>query len=463
MRETASRVCRPVQRQWWLPGNDGESFINSSDNPGQSRSVPIYLLITDLAFSAMFSVCAKLTRLGLSGVVHFFMLYLPLVWLWMLINHRFNGFDAEDVVSEVVVVLVNVGQMGIALNFRQCFCELTPWLDVSSNNTVTEDCPSAEAEEYLWSNNCALIGVFYICVRLVITGLSLYIAYHVRRARTFAYRELLALTGCVPLMLVLLLLIGYSPEHDGLAVEIVWFFTMLFDMAVNLGTQVLLGACAGSSAEEDTKLGRCISRWDRMAKTLMLRVPVDLGYLEARNERMIVIALGNIVANEITGAHVSGTVFSHEALIVCVATPLVMFFCKVYYFDLSPALGSLPNEHAFRASVLRGGLWSVLHGPLIGCVLWLAVAMQGLVFPASDAQLAALSTTDARWNFVGAVCAFLAVCTGQHALHRGQGHAHRRVHKNGRMALRLVPAITIIGLAAGLDKSYRASFFWMTL
>ena len=43
--------------------------------------MPVYLLITDLAFAAMFTVCAKLTRLGLLGVIHFFLLYLPLIWV----------------------------------------------------------------------------------------------------------------------------------------------------------------------------------------------------------------------------------------------------------------------------------------------------------------------------------------------------------------------------------------------
>ena len=74
----------------------------------------------------------------------------------------------------------------------------------------------------------------------------------------------------------------------------------------------------------------------------------------------------------------------------------------MYYFDLSPAFGSPLNCHAMRTSVVKGGIWSVLHGPLIGCVLWLAVAMQGLVFPGSDSHLLALPTWEARWSFVGA-------------------------------------------------------------
>jgi len=141
--------------------------------------------------------------------------------------------------------------------------------------------------------------------------------------------------------------------------------------------------------------------------------------------------------------------------------PKVMFYCKVYYFDLSPAMGSSPNEHAFRASVFRGGLWSILHPPLIGCVLWLAVAMQALVFPASDPELNDMIPSDARWNFVGAVSSFLIITTLQHALHKAQGHKARRMHKHARMALRIVPPVIAIILAAVLPDEFGDEFFWI--
>ena len=80
------------------------------------------------------------------------------------------------------------------------------------------------------------------------------------------------------------------------------------------GTQVLLGAFTDlEGSEPNGRLRRCVGRWDRMAAKLMLRVPVDLGYLEARNERMIVISLGNVVANEIMGARMSGALFNTQA------------------------------------------------------------------------------------------------------------------------------------------------------
>ena len=85
---------------------------------------------------------------------------------------------------------------------------------------------------------------------------------------------------------------------------------------------MLLGACP-------ERLGTCTERWDNFTSKLLLRVPMNITYMEARYERMIVIALGNLIANSITGAQEHDTVFSQGALGIMCATPLIMFYCKV--------------------------------------------------------------------------------------------------------------------------------------
>ena len=75
------------------------------------------------------------------GVALFFALFLPQMWLWMLTNYRYNGFDAEDISFELVNVLLMVGVMGLATNLKGCFCSLMTredsWFLSYSNSSST--------------------------------------------------------------------------------------------------------------------------------------------------------------------------------------------------------------------------------------------------------------------------------------------------------------------------------------
>ena len=121
-RETAARFRFPVQRQFWELRDDG-TRANSAD--GDARGMPPYILVMDLVFSAVFARSAQLTRLGLHGVLAFFQVYVPISWLWMLANNRFNLFDPEDLSFEVFNLLLMAGAMVVALNAEECLCAVS--------------------------------------------------------------------------------------------------------------------------------------------------------------------------------------------------------------------------------------------------------------------------------------------------------------------------------------------------
>ena len=207
IRQTAARFRWPVQRQQWVVTDDGGTTRRHNSADAQKRGVPPYLLIMDLVFAAIFTATSQVMYLGHGGVALFFALFLPQMWLWMLTNYRYNGFDAEDISFELVNVLLMVGVMGLATNLKGCFCSLMTredsWFLSYSNSSSTfapvysqmvdERCEGANEVEHVEGEVCALFFVTYAGVRLLLGALSLYVAYHVRRARALLWRELLVL------------------------------------------------------------------------------------------------------------------------------------------------------------------------------------------------------------------------------------------------------------------------------
>ena len=169
---------------------------------------------------------------------------------------------------------------------------------------------------------------------------------------------------------------------------------------------------------------------------------------------------------------------------------------QVFYFDLSPNLGSSEGVHATRISARRAAAWEHLHGPLIGSVLWINAALSGLI-DLVDQQAASChayaccracsyayacscaysyadtctcthsyarsclvdeqkgdatnryhhqSANERRWSFVGAFSTFLLVCTCQQSLHRGSGRGSRKIGATNRFYLRLAFLAVLLAL-----------------
>ena len=478
IRQTAARFRWPVQRQQWVVTDDGGTTRRHNSADAQKRGVPPYLLIMDLVFAAIFTATSQVMYLGHGGVALFFALFLPQMWLWMLTNYRYNGFDAEDISFELVNVLLMVGVMGLATNLKGCFCSLMTredsWFLSYSNSSSTfapvysqmvdERCEGANEVEHVEGEVCALFFVTYAGVRLLLGALSLYVAYHVRRARALLWRELLVLIILVPLLFAIFVELG----SDATSVTVVlWLAAMLIDVLLDVGCHVWL-ACTPASCEP-------------VARALMLRVPMNIAYAEARYERMFVIAVGNVVANAIadSGHERFRTKWGAKTQLV-IGVPWVALLLKLFYFDLSPHHGAGTGVHAMRSSVPRAVLWSLLHGPLLGCILWISTGLDVLIAgldtdlaAAYDAASGDAATADddpiqsaARWNFAAAMCCYLLCCTAQQVLHRGAGHGHRRLGRTKRMCVRgafmfaflLLPAVWQGAQCTG--GLCNAGFFW---
>ena len=67
-----------------------------------------------------------------------------------------------------------------------------------------------------------------------------------------------------------------------------------------------------------------------------LAVPQSIAYTETRYQRMVVIAIGNVVANcARNSASFRGALTLRHAASTWFGVPLVAFLLKIFYFDLS--------------------------------------------------------------------------------------------------------------------------------
>ena len=95
---------------------------------------------------------------------------------------------------------------------------------------------------------------------------------------------------------------------------------------------------------------------------------------------MIVIAIGIVISNAIVNSDINDfESFSAIGLEVCFGVPWLSFLIKVFYFDLSAHHNSGSSSHAMRTSVPRAMLWTLLHCPLIGAILWVSEATEALI------------------------------------------------------------------------------------
>ena len=65
-------------------------------------SIPLYMLCLDLAFAASWSVAAQWITYGDEAAVpRYFLIFVPIAWVWDQTNRVFNRFDTKDIVSLV--------------------------------------------------------------------------------------------------------------------------------------------------------------------------------------------------------------------------------------------------------------------------------------------------------------------------------------------------------------------------
>ncbi|KAL1511428.1 hypothetical protein AB1Y20_006227 [Prymnesium parvum] len=351
----------------------------------------MYMYTLDLAFAALFAVCSDWITLGGAESFHvllFFVLFLPLARLWDHCNALFNRFDVEDLVSELVVVLLMLGAMVMAFNTRECFFH-----DLLGG---AADTPRA----------CRVYSAAFVCTRLVLSVFTGYIARHVAAARPRVWRELALLLAMLPACAVAA---ATSPSAS---------------LGVIFGSSTLDFALFAA----DDLIPSC-GAWSDYVR---LRVPWDTNYLIRRHERMVIIAVGSLVANSIRVEYDAQQLhdFNIHSLVSCIATPLYAFLIKVFYFDLAQNHADDAGLHATVASRARGLWWSTLHLPLLGTILWFGVALAEVVNPSQDGEW--------NWGLAAAFASILLICTVQQMFHKGIGHGSRRVGKSLRMSIRVV-------------------------
>ena len=285
------------------------------------RAIPMYMHALDLAFAAAFTVCADWMKLATDGhgssstaVLHFFTLFLPLARLWDHANALFNRFDAEDVISEIVVVVLMSGVMMFTINVRACFFEaLLEKPDIPPDPRMIED-------------SCRYFLYSFGGSRVVLSLYTIYIGWCVRDARPRVWRELMLVGAVVTAAVALERWIAPSDDST-------WAIS-------NHAQAALLGASAvdtalfhvddllprathaPTSAPSTKRTGGCLSR------VLRLRVPVDATYLIRRHERMVVIAMGTLVADAIRATLDDVSRFDDGALLVCLSTPCIALLLK---------------------------------------------------------------------------------------------------------------------------------------
>lgn len=379
-------------------------------------SIPLYMLCLDLAFAASWSVAAQWITYGDDAAVpRYFLIFVPIAWVWDQTNRVFNRFDTKDIVSEVVVVFIMILAMVIALNTRACFfAELIP----------QREAPSLDLQR----KSCAYFSASLAVARALLGAFVLYVAWFERRARRLAWRELVAWLCLAPVMVAVVDSLLNSDGHsDG--------------FRTRLPILLALAAAADCAVSCGDALLPSTSAWARRVDS---GVMLDAAYTISRYERMVIIAIGAICANAIHVAGFSPALdpdgFDTHAFAVCWATPWAAFVIKVEYFDLSQYHGSDAGLHATRTSRLRSVLWSLCHMPLLGTIFWISTALATLLDGKNDGA--------PDWEFGAAFATYLGLSSLMQAMHHQDKSAgvHRRCPKRSRIVIRLLFTAVLCGL-----------------
>ena len=213
VRESALRFRYPVLRQRWLKLEGSNRRVNSADR--EKRGMPPYLLIMDLAFSALITDVARVTvgTDGINGLNNFWFLYCPLGWMWMTLNLRYAVADPEDISAELFVFASMTVLLYLVYLVRPCFIA-----DVVGDGTGA----------------CTDWIVAYGLVRALNLALAAYIAYHLRdyASGQFAKEVVSCLfTGATAIAIPF----GWGWDH-GTTIQLWAFASFAFDVALHFSS-----------------------------------------------------------------------------------------------------------------------------------------------------------------------------------------------------------------------------------
>lgn len=305
-RETATRFHWPMPRQEWVEV-DGTTIAQPAADALDRQGKPPYLLILDLGFSALFAqLTEEMTRTTdnrWGKIGRFLLLFSPLFHIWLVFNRTFNRFDAEDVSFELFVMVILGSVLGLVSFTTSVFF---------SEDTVGAERPFVEP-----------FVASFMCARILIVSLDVYISYHVAAARPQLKQDLVALTACaipVACMVPLHDGFGHSPTEENLfMLSLLFFSTWPFELALSFMWSAFL-------------------RRRGIQRKKIYPVPLSIPYTETRLERVIVIAIGSWVTtinfNSILASQQSADVWPQSRVMAAagcaiVTVPWAAFLIKV--------------------------------------------------------------------------------------------------------------------------------------
>ncbi|KAL1527666.1 hypothetical protein AB1Y20_009052 [Prymnesium parvum] len=200
------------------------------------------------------------------------------------------------------------------------------------------------------------------------------------------------------------------------------------------------------------------------------RVPLDIGYVEKRWHRLLMIALSMLPSftTENIRFHFGATISSSFMMCSC----SLAYIIKLFYFDVVDDNQSHESKRKQSGEILaakhalqfqqekrwRGKLWIASHVLLITAVCAVGRAMNKLLLPWDgypDDNLQAVLQT--RYLICAPVSAILLMLTLQHTLHVGGGRGLRRIGRRIRLRCRVITAILIalLPLTAIWEENFR--------
>ncbi len=318
-----------MRSQRWIiqprarPGAEGDENLGCAAAMEDTAPpvVPLYMIMLDLAFAAAFDVCTSAMRHTETdddnALARFFMVFLPVAWLWDHTNRFFNRFDQEDLVSEMTVITLMGGVMALALNVHSCF-----YLDVL---------PSASGKE----GTCVYLAASYAGCRGVLSVLTAYVALYVPLARRLLWQELVLWLFLGPCLLLLAFPHAVPSHSSG---------TPRGDVKMRSETFFVIGWAADLLISLAGELPRRCTRGVVPTGATYRAIGLDGRYTIMRNERMVIIMLGSVCVNATARAfNTLDSDFTWRAGVMCAAVPWAAFLIKTWYFDLCQCVAEITS------------------------------------------------------------------------------------------------------------------------
>ena len=432
IRQTVRRFAYPAPRQRMVVGEDG-TLTNSADKT--PRGMPPYLLLMDLAFAQLFTVTAEST-IGIverpqamhDNLINYFFVNMSCIWVWTKITWKYTLADPEDVSSEVNVYIFVMITLYMVYQVEPCFSRVEDTID---------DGAGAQRQDYNQDDSCADFVVSFVVMRVYMLLMSVYLACtNPRHLRSQLTLDLLSMVSTILSFAVLFginLAVNGESSFFGNA-----YLVSGFVFAVTLADYG--GMVLSAKVQVARVKGMDIPMWlepftnDRF-------VPMDIGYLEKRYERLIIITTGNIIGSVMIAMRRRSYEDDYvsdrgKSITMFMAVPWIVFLVKVLYFDLTQYPKD-KKKHPMRISWQRSLAWTVVHNLLYATILLMSTAIRLKV------------RTNGQNKIAGAAFAFsligILMCTSSiQLLFRGEGHNSRKIGKHKRMYLRACSSVIVL-------------------